>query len=337
MLDGNDLREPLRMLFGSMTFGGLAVDGFFLISGYLITASFISDPKTYFYKRVLRIYPAFLVCYALCVFAMAPLGGARLAELSPRDWLMVILRMAMLKPPTVGPVFDGVPLHVLNGSMWTIAYEFRCYILAAILGVLGLYRRRWAVLALAFLVLGGKLLFLTPLGDAIAHFTRPADAVMGQAGETLRLTAAFLFGACFKLFKVNYRGWTAAICAVALVGLMTVPALAEPAFMTLGGYLVFWIAFNVDWKPLRTINAKDDISYGVYLYAWPVSLLLVWYWREIPVAVLGTLTLALSAMLGAISWFVVEKPMLGLKSRLPAVQLKIGASKGATESPRLIR
>jgi len=318
MLDGDFSREPMRRLFGVGSFGELAVDGFFLISGYLITASFISGPRTYAIKRVLRIYPAFLVCYLLCLLLVAPLGGAHLAALSPMAWAKIAAGMVMLKSPAVDGIFPGLHYPVLNGSMWTIAYEFRCYIMAALLGLLGFYKRPWLLVALTTAVIAANVLFLFPVGDQIIHLLRPTNAVLGEPAPTIRLTGAFLSGACFRLCNLEYRGRTAALCATVMLACLFVPAVAEPAMITLGGYVLFWAAFKLSWRPLRTLNAKDDISYGVYLYAWPVATLLIWYWRDASMWTLGLLTLAASAALGAISWFVIEKPSLALKSRFGA-------------------
>jgi peptidoglycan/LPS O-acetylase OafA/YrhL len=74
LVDGNRSREPLTRIFGTMTFGEIAVDGFFLISGYLITKSFVERRSIWSYleKRVARIVPGFTVSFALCTFVLAP-------------------------------------------------------------------------------------------------------------------------------------------------------------------------------------------------------------------------------------------------------------------------
>jgi peptidoglycan/LPS O-acetylase OafA/YrhL len=80
VVDGNARRELLTRIFGSMSFGELAVEGFFIISGFLIASSYLnsSSIRSYLVKRVGRIYPAFLVASMLCILVVAPLGGADL-------------------------------------------------------------------------------------------------------------------------------------------------------------------------------------------------------------------------------------------------------------------
>lgn len=319
MLDGDKGREPLTQLFGTLTFGGLAVDAFFLISGYLIAASFQASSSlgSYFLKRVLRIVPAFVVCSLLCVFVVAPLAGAHLDALHLKDWIAVAGRLVMLKSPQVDGALAGLPYPALNGSAWTIAYEFRCYILAALFGLMGLYRRRWIFVALTAAVIAANLVLLLPAVKPYTDAPGWFDALFGEPVPSLRLFAAFATGTCFWLFRdrIPYRPAIAAVCAVALTGLMFVPMLAETALILLGGYVLFTVAFKATWKPLLTINAKDDISYGVYLYAWPVAALLIWYWRDIPVLLLGVATLAAAVLFGAISWRLIEAPAMRLKGR----------------------
>lgn len=333
MFDGSYAREPMKLLFGTISLGEFAVDGFFLISGYLITASFISDPRSYIVKRVLRIYPAFVACFVACVLIVAPLGGADLAALSLKDWAKEAAYLLLLKPPFAPGAFEGLAIPALNGSMWTISYEFRCYILAALLGLIGLYRRRSLYLALTVAFVAANFLFLLPAWETIERVLRPTNALLGQPEEAIRLTAVFMCGACLKLYPLTYRARWAAVAAVALVGGLFVPGLASVAVMTAGAYLLFWIAFEVAWKPLRTINAKDDISYGLYLWAWPIGTLLVWYWRDMDLFLHGFLTLAASVALGFVSWHLLEKRCMALKSRFGKGLMRPKLDQPAAETP----
>jgi peptidoglycan/LPS O-acetylase OafA/YrhL len=314
MFDGGDSgREPLRQIFGTITLGELAVDGFFLISGYLITASFISDPRSYIAKRVLRIYPAFVVCFLACILIVAPLGGVNLAGVTTGEWIKLGGQLLLLKAPESLGAFPGLSIPALNGSMWTISYEFRCYLLAALLGLLGFYRRRGLYLALTLALLAANFAFLLPVGDVIEQVMRPLNVVLGQPDQAVRLTSVFMAGACLKLYPIDYRGRYAALAAGALVAALFVPVLGSVALATLGAYVLFWVAFKVTWRPLRTLNAKDDISYGLYLYAWPIGNLLIWYWHDMNLIVHGLLTLAGSVTLGFLSWHLLEKHCMKLK------------------------
>jgi peptidoglycan/LPS O-acetylase OafA/YrhL len=318
MLDGSLAREPLHRLFGTLSSGTLAVDAFFLISGYLIAASFAASTSvvSYFKKRALRIYPAFIVCCLLCIFCVAPLAGADLSSLRPPDWGRIAYRLLLLKSPELTGVFEGLPYATLNGSAWTISYEFRCYILAALFGLVGLYRRRGLFLALtATLLTANVLLNFTSIGA----FTAPGWFV-GAVGEPhlqLRLLSPFMVGTCFWLYRdhIALRARYAAVCTLGLVVLMFVPALAEAALVLLGGYVLFWTAFKVTWRPLHTLNAKDDISYGIYLYAWPIGALVAWYWPTVTPVVLALLTFIGAVLFGLGSWHLIEKRAMRWKGR----------------------
>src|SRR4051794_17483398 len=77
MIDGDYRRDPLQRFFANLSFGTLAVDGFFVLSGYLITRSMLSKPLVWNFlaRRILRIYPAFILASLLCVFVLVPATG----------------------------------------------------------------------------------------------------------------------------------------------------------------------------------------------------------------------------------------------------------------------
>jgi peptidoglycan/LPS O-acetylase OafA/YrhL len=311
--DGDNTYEPLFRIFGTLTFGSLAVDAFFLISGYLIASSFISAPRDYLEKRVRRIYPGFLVCYLLCVLLVAPLAGAKLSGLAPSDWGRIFYRMFMLKAPEVPGSFAGMPVNAINGSTWTISYEFRCYLLAALFGVVGLYKRpKVFVLLTGVVLLASVAMHFEPFSSWNAATPATIESLFGKPLETTRLLAAFMTGTSFMLLRPRWDGRLAAAAGLLTLPLLFVRGWSEAAIAVLGGYLLFWCAFRIRQPFFLKLNAREDISYGVYLYAFPLGNLILLAWRDIPIPLLGVLTFAAAAACGWASWKLIEKPALSI-------------------------
>lgn len=117
MVDGNRSREPLTQLFGTISFGELSVDAFFVISGYLIVKSYGSrGPWIYLMKRCLRIYPGFIVASLISLLIVAPLVGG--------SWSTIIGRLpyhlsmiALLQYLNIPGVFPGLGYSDINGAV----------------------------------------------------------------------------------------------------------------------------------------------------------------------------------------------------------------------------
>lgn len=309
LLDGDHRREPLMAIFNTLTLGHIAVDGFFLLSGYLIVKSWLSEPLpiAFLKKRVLRIYPAFVVASVLCALVVGPLGAASVipyfVDFSATGYLKSLV---FLRVPVVPAVFEGTRDPTVNGSMWTIFFEFLCYLTVLVLGVIGAVKNRriWAgitVVALALFCLQG-------FGVSIAS--------MNFSHQVFRLVPIFFVGGCFYLYRseIVFNKPLAVLFAVILVSSMFERKIAELAVITSGAYLLFFFA-TARIPMLAAVNRLPDISYGIYLYAWPVKKLILWYFPSISLAALISVSFFASVVLGFASWKLVEAPFLKLKSK----------------------
>lgn len=314
LIDGNRSREILSRAFGTLSFGDLAVDGFFLISGYLIIASYERSKTRFEYlvKRILRIYPGFIVA---CAFAylIGWISGGRFTN-SIHLLIERVGDLILLNAPSMVGAFPKLPYHAIDGSMWTIGYEFRCYLLVILLGYLGLFRRRYIYLCLTAIVL---LIYI--VGYNI-NYPGHISLFVGNFRADFRLIGVFLCGGLFLLFrdKIAYTKVLTIVSVIVLIPLMFSYRLVDPALALLGGYILFWFAFHSRAGILSRIDNRVDLSYGIYLYAWPLQQLVLWRFGKISPWTLTAICLVLSAIFAYFSWTFVEKPFMRMKNHLPA-------------------
>ena len=314
ILDGNRSRELITRIFGSSeSFGSLGVDGFFIISGFLVTRSWLSSDGAadYAKRRILRIYPGFVVASLVCALLVAPIFGAGLHALTSRRIASEIGRLPLLMPPHVGGVFPGLPYQDLNVPMWTIAYEFRCYILVALLGMAAVFSRRARFLLLpiplACLVAAGFIDENRDSGHALVTF------LFGSAGHNVRLIGMFGAGMVFALFRerIPLLNSIAAVSGVALVLGLFSSVVSNLAIGVAGAYLIFWVAYRAPVFSLSRFTNRTDLSYGVYLYAWPIQSAVAFLThRAINPWAMSGVTLVLAASAAWLSWTFIERPAM---------------------------
>lgn len=313
LVDGSNEREILSRIFGTATFGELAVSGFFLLSGYLIVQSWLRTPAAFYFiqKRILRIFPAFILASLVCGLIVGPLAGSAdyFDKFAPVPFAVGVL---LLQQPVLPATFANTHFPLTNGAMWTISLEFCCYVLVVVTGLLGIVQRRalWAALTCA--------VFMVLLTRKLGHPL--PDLYMGllTSGQFMPLAACFLTGGCFFLFseKIRFTPLRATLAAIVLIVCMFSWRASGFALALPGAYLLFYFAFT-SIPLLAQFNRLPDVSYGVYLYGFPVQKILLWYVPSMSPWILFPLSLLASLVLGAVSWYAIEKPCMGLKKKRP--------------------
>lgn len=308
VVTGRVLDEPLVVRTG-FTLGEHAVNGFFAVSGFLVTMSFLRrGPKDYAIARALRIAPGFVVATLLVGLAL----GASLTVLPARvylaegaPWRFVLDTLTRFKTNVALPgLFPDNPLRLPLGTVWTLKYEAICYAGLFALGLLGALRHpRALVIALAGLA-------LALVATEIATGGRP-----GAAETALRLVFLFAAGGCLYVNAARVRlSW--ALCGLLLLLAWSAAGtpLYRPLLFSAEAYGVLVLALT---GPLArpVFDLRQDLSYGVYLYGWPIQQSLRHLWPGASVAELLGPSLLLTLAVAALSWILVERPALRLKAR----------------------
>jgi peptidoglycan/LPS O-acetylase OafA/YrhL len=299
--------EPLVRSTG-FSLGEHAVNGFFAVSGFLVTMSYDRrGPRDYALARALRIVPGFVAA----TLAVALLLGPALTRLpvldylaSPALWRFVGATLTGFKSTATLPgVFEANPFTFAMGTVWTLKYEILCY--AGVLGLSGLLRSRAFALAL-----------VTGLALAVAALDLLAPDASKGVQTALRLPLLFAAGGALYLWRDRVRLSGFAVAAALVATILLRDSFAYRALLFLAeAYAVIWLALAPGLiNPM--LDPRADLSYGTYLYGWPIQQSLVQLWPDAsPLALLGP-SLGLTLAVAALSWFLIEKPALGLKARL---------------------
>jgi peptidoglycan/LPS O-acetylase OafA/YrhL len=336
-LGGGDERlEPMMKLsHGQTTLGTIAVDLFFVISGFLITNSFLRSNSVWSYlkKRVARIYPGFVVCMLFCALVVVPLSGAHFAQktLAMRGLSFGGRTLFLQLPSTVG-AFRGNSNTSIDGSVWSISYEFYCYLGVALLGLCGSLRRRRtvALLFLSSLIFLAGFLFLA-ISPAHVH-----SYFWQRTALRFPLVPIYLAGMVFFLYReqIPHRNWLAAVAASLLGISCFLPGSWFLIFPIAGTYLVFWFGFHPSIR-LRKASRFGDFSYGAYLYAFPIQQLIVQKCGHLlNPELLFLIATPAALMAGVLSWYGVERWFLspGRKHRIDRPILPPGSTAEAEEA-----
>ncbi len=268
------------------------VDGFFAISGFLITWSWFRHPRLrdYFVARGLRILPGLWFCLMVTAFVIAPIGvavqggsaGRLLLSRAPFEYVLGNSAV-MLTEQGIGGTPSGIPVPgVWNGSLWTLIWEVLCYIAVAVFGVVTLLRRRWFIPALLALTLlwSARLPAWSVFADLaeMQQSMDPDTAVLFVQAIVARFAVMFLAGAfIYQIRNVIPARWS----LVALSGVVVLAASLLPNYRVLAAIpLAYAVIVSGALIHNKRLRLRTDLSYGVYVYAWPDAAIAGYLWAR---------------------------------------------------------
>lgn len=299
--------------FRGENLGGWAVFGFFTVSGYLITASRFANPfGTYLLHRVARIFPAFLICLVVTAGIFAPvawwtehrgLSGFLSTGTSPIEYVLsnALLKVnAMDVAGTPGPVpYPGA----WNGSLWTLWFEFVCYLIVGVLVCLPVVRRHRWLITVAFV---GSIAVWANIDTLVPTFGGSTDI-----GLLARLVPPFLGGAVVQtvIRRVPLHAPRAlAATALAAASVSFIDGWGAQLAAPLIVYALLWLSTVL---PSPALIRRHDISYGVYIYAFPVQQLLAYAGlHRLGVYAFDFVAVVATAVPAVLSWRFVERPVM---------------------------
>lgn len=316
VVEGSEAHEWFAWLTGGQTILGFTgVFVFFTISGYLVAGSYRSTPSPWRFalKRSLRILPGLWVNLLVVGLVLGPVVSGLPLSAYLRDpglaaFFANNLGMSAVDTPLPGVVFsDNDVGRIVNGSLWTLRYELMMYAMVLVLGLVRLLNL-WTSL------------FLLILGMVAIRF-EVALTPWGDLGEWAWLVGFFAAGMCMQFLPApRWQDWRLAVLALAglvVTGWLHLFIMLFPLF---GGYLTIYLA-RAHAQRLDFLGRYGDMSYGLYIYGWPIEQGVVWasgnrlvWWQVFLISMILTIIVA------QLSWHGVEKWALRLgRSKRPAL------------------
>lgn len=283
--------------YQGVTAGSLAVCIFFVLSGFLINGARDRNTNTRFViARVLRLYPAAIACMLVTVFLIGPIyTSLTLPEYLSSGETYGYLRnssLVLLFQDSLPGLFLNNPFPAsVNGSLWTLPVELRAYILAALA---------------TFFSRGKKVVTLVIFMMLLSVFYY--QKINGLADPEMLLYVSFFAGGCLYQYGLLMK----------IRAVLAVVVMAFCANYFLGGTIgfVLWlVAFSVVYTVASVSQGKRlsfDFSYGMYIYAFPISQCLVLYQVNSFMSYLG-LVASVTLVVSMLSWHLIERPALRFK------------------------
>lgn len=324
--EGSDAREPLRHLLGQKNVVGLyGVFTFFVISGFLLTRSLSNNPRAtqFSLNRVLRIVPGFLFCALVTSFLIGPTVtplSLKSYYLQSETYVYPVSSLTCLCDSRVVAPFQfaartGRLERVRNGSLWTLSYEVLSYVFLLWL---------WALLRKPVLIA------VAAAATAVVSTSYPTS-MPGIAYTMPFFASGVIMYAVHQRFGT--RQWIACV-SLALIGASAFLRLQHYAFAIFGAYLIVFLAERPNLGS-RFASRWGDLSYGCYLFGWPVEQLVQQFTGIVDGWQLFVVSAPVVLLCGLVSWWIVERPCIAAKSVVGRISARSACFLGKLSNGRI--
>ncbi|MDW9379053.1 acyltransferase [Chryseobacterium sp. JV558] len=313
-LSGAPQGDPLSQLTnGQMEFSYLGVHGFFIISGYLIFKSLLrcKGLSDFYWKRLLRLFPALIVVLFLTVLLAPAVYESSVPYLQNKSVYTYIPQNLTLffRQKGIDGVFESNPYkNSINGSLWTICYEFSMYVMVSLL----FFIRKKKIVKTVVILLFISSYILSIFQPYFLHGLFMKMAL--GSNHFYNLMCFFAGGMVLTYLDIKNKRTENIIIILSFIVLIVslyLNIFKYTCYITLP-LLVILIGKSSTRYLNKVGDTIGDTSYGIYIYSFPIQQALMYFYKlnTLPLLIFS---LPLSLLFGYISWHLIEKKALGYK------------------------
>jgi len=320
-LYGLKVMGPIEQFFGK-SWGSLAVHTFFISSGFLIMGSFKKRVSSFGFiiSRLLRIYPALIVAILFCVYIVGFFSTNIDSSIYLKDgslWDFIkynsLLVVGPIRYGLIGVFKENPYPNAVNGSLWTLPYEVKMYFYLYVSAISLAYLEKIIKKELT------KVFYLISLLVILCvYFSKEYFGLTGLSINTLMLFIMFLAGVNIFNFKekikLDIKYVFLSICILMFYAI-TKNTIFQYAYIFLTPYLLFYTVY-IPKGIIRQFNSIGDYSYGIYIYAFPIQQFVMWFFPDVTFSVFIIMSVFFTLLQAFLSWHLIEKRALKLKSKI---------------------
>ena len=287
-----------------------------MLSGYLIAKSWDQYPRfnVFLAKRMLRIFPGLIVAVVITI-VICGLFFTSLPVLSfflHQETLTYLNNFLLYNSAfTLPGVFESnIYPRAVNGSIWTLAYEFTMYLVIALIGVTRLYKK----IPPFVMWLGLFLITLVMLLVGREHFS---FVIFYLDVSQMLIFALIFFGGVIVYKYENRMKFHPVAGLIALLGFVGLSLLAPKIGAIFAATLLTYAVFALGRHGLMSWTSRfGDFSYGLYIYAFPVQQMIAALTHTTNALKMFALSFAVTFAISILSWYFVESRALKWKERI---------------------